>query len=103
MPTSAFGAKHPDEEDYFGADFAGRLNAGELITAGSCTVFLESDTTKTDISAMKSGSPLIVDSVVEQKIIGGEEGKTYILRFTAVTNMPRKLPHEIRLVVTVDE
>jgi len=103
MPTASFDAKYPDESEFFAADFTAMLTTGETISSGSCVCYLATDSTKTDISAMKVGSATTAGNKITQKITGGTDGTLYKLRFTAVTSFGQTLVLTVVLPVTEDQ
>lgn len=103
MPTASFDAKYPDESEFFAADFEAMLTTGETISSGSCICYLATDTTKTDLPAMKQGSASVTGTKITQKITGGTDGLLYKLRFTAVTSFGQTLVLTVVLPVTEDQ
>jgi hypothetical protein len=101
--TASFDAKGPDEEEFFAADFAEDLKDGETITSGQCDVYLASDLTQTDIPTMKLSAVSIADTKVTQKVIGGTDGESYILEFTAFTSRNQRLVQPIVLPISEEQ
>lgn len=83
-----FSSKLKDEVIYLGFDAKKRLATGETI---SSVLFSITSMTDKDASSMLYGSSEKSGTIVKQKISGGKQGHTYILKASVITSMPQTL------------
>jgi len=84
--TTAFSAKDPDEEIYYGIDFAPLLDIGETVSSATTSIRVISGTDAAP-SGMLSGAPIIAGSIVNQLIVGGIAGSNYKVGISITTSI----------------
>lgn len=93
--------KRSTETKRYSFDFLSQLAPGETLLAGSCTVSVWSGVDSSPQS-IRSGSPTISGSIVNQKFTAGVVGVIYSVVVSAITSQSQTLTLQGYLAISND-